>query len=74
MKENKASLKAGREFHDIVNRINKAKRVNEAILTHVDKFVKAHAGTLHGKAAKKAYDAMSEDTNVKLPPESYYLE
>ena len=72
--ENKASLKAGREFHDIVNRINKAKRVNEAILTHVDKFVKAHAGTLHGKAAKKAYDAMSEDTNVKLPPESYYLE
>ena len=71
--ENKAKLKVGREFYDIVNRVNKAKRVNDAILEHVDKFVKAHAGTVHGKAAKKAYDAMLKDANVKLPPESYYI-
>jgi hypothetical protein len=71
--ENKAKLKVGREFYDIVNRVNKAKRVNDAILSHVDKFVKAHMGTVHGKAAKKAYDAMSKDANVKLPPESYYI-
>jgi len=72
--ENKASLKVGGEFHDIINRINKATRANKAILDHVDKFVKTHLGTAHGKAAKKAFDSMSKDPNVKLPPESYYQE
>ena len=71
--ENKAGLKVGREFHDIINRINKATRANEAILAHVEKFMNAHADTAHGRAAKKAYDAMSEDAAVKLPAESYYL-
>ena len=72
--ETKADVKIGREFHDIINKINKANIVNQGILAHVEKFMNANASNAHGKAAKRAHQAMSRDASTRQGPETYYLE
>lgn len=71
---NKAQLTLGREFHSIINRMNKMRRASKAGLAVLEKFAKDHAETVHGKAAQKAFDMISADLAVKQPAESYYLE
>jgi ssDNA-specific exonuclease RecJ len=73
-KANKAQLTVGREFHSIINRMNKMSRVSKAGLGVLEKFAKDHAETVHGKAAQKAFENISENSSLKQSAEGYYLE
>jgi hypothetical protein len=72
--ENQAQLKLGREFHSIINRMNTMKRASETGLEALEKFAQDHTETVHGKAAKKAFEKISEDSSLKQSAESYYLD
>ncbi len=65
-------LKIGRQFHGIISRINKAKKINVSQLDALKNFAQEHAETTDGKAAQKAFDKISADLTVKLPAENYY--
>jgi hypothetical protein len=69
---NMEKLKIGRQFHGIISRINKAKKINVSQLDALKNFAQEHAETTDGKAAQKAFDKISADLTVKLPAENYY--
>ena len=71
---NKEQLKAGSEFHNIINSINKMDRASKAALDVLEKFANDHADTAHGKAAQNAFKKISGNPSIKQPAESYYSE
>ena len=71
---NKAQLAISREFHSIIHRINQMKKISKGGLTALEKFAKYHAETVHGKAAQKAFEKISENPSLKQSAESYYSE
>jgi hypothetical protein len=71
---NKAQLKLGGEFHSIISRMNTMTKASQAGLDVLEKFAKDHTDTVHGKAAQKAFDQISDDLSIKQPAESYYSE
>jgi hypothetical protein len=72
--ENQALLKLGREFHTIINRMNTMKKVSAAGLEVLEKFANDHTETVHGKAAKKAFEKISKDSSSKQSAARYYLD
>lgn len=73
-KENAAMVKLGRYFHSIIERINKTKKVNAFNLAPLKNFAKQHGENPYGKAAQTALSKLSEDSNIKLPVHSYFLD
>jgi hypothetical protein len=72
--ENKEELKLGREFHSIIDRMNQMRSASKTGLDVLEKYAKDHAETVHGKAAQKAFEKISDDLEIKLPAEAYYKE
>ena len=72
-KEVAANLKLGRDFHGIIDRINRTKKLNSFNLAPLKNFVAKNGETTYGKAAKKALDKLNADLNLKLPAQSYFI-
>jgi hypothetical protein len=72
-KKNAAKLKLGRDFHGIIDRINKTKKLNTFNLAPLKNFAAKYGETSYGKAAQAAFDKLSADLSVKLSPQSYFI-
>jgi len=72
-KENAAKLKLGRDFHNIIERINKTKKLNAFNLAPLRNLAAKYPKTAYGKAAQAAFGKLSADLTVKLSAESYFI-
>ena len=72
-KENAAMVKLGRDFHSIIERINKTKKLNAFNLAPLKNFASKYGGNAYGKAAQVALDKLNEDLSIKLPAQSYFI-
>lgn len=73
IKENVAMVKLGRDFHTIIERINNTQKLNSFNLTPLKNFAAMHGNNPYGKAAQTALDKLSDDLNIKLSPQSYFI-
>jgi len=72
-KENAMALRQGRDFHSIIDRINKTKKLNTFNLAPLKTFASKHADSSYGKAAKTALEKLTADINTKIPAQDYFL-
>ena len=72
-KKNAALLKIGRDFHTIIERINKTKKLNEFNLGPLKNFASKNSGNAYGKAAQTALSRLNKDLSLKLSPENYFI-
>lgn len=70
-KKNLVTLKQGRDFHNIIDRINKTKKLNN--LAPLRTFIKKHGYSSYGKAAQITLDKLTADLSLKLPPQNYFI-
>ena len=72
-KENAGKLKLGRDFHTIIDRINKTKKLNAFNLAPLRNLAAKYPATTYGKAAQKAFDKLSADLTIKQTAQSYFV-
>ena len=73
IKENAAKLKICREFHSMIERLNKSQKVTSFNLGPLKNFAKKYADNKYGQVAQVAYERLSADLNLKLSPQDYFL-
>jgi hypothetical protein len=72
-KQNATKLKLGRDFHNIIERINKTKKVSTFNLAPLKNLAAKYSKTTYGKAAKTAFDKLSADLTIKQSAKSYFV-
>ena len=72
-KKNSYKLKQGRDFHGIIERINKTKKLSTFNLAPLRNFAKKYSKTTYGKAAQTAFDKLSADLTIKQSAKSYFI-
>lgn len=73
VKENADSVKLGRDFHGIIDRINKTKSVSTYNLAPLKNFITKYGDSVYGKAAKSALEKLTADLSLKQSAQSYLL-
>ncbi|MCH2209267.1 MAG: hypothetical protein MK132_25855 [Lentisphaerales bacterium] len=73
-KETALKLKLCREFHSIIDRLNKSRKLTVFNLGPLKSFAQKHADNKYGQVAQKAFDRLSADLSLKLTPDKYFEE